>query len=275
MEIFDAHHHFWNYDRERHSWITEEMSVIRRDYLPSDLEVELEGHGISAVVSVQADQTPEETRYLLSHAGRHNWIRGVVGWVDFRSPDIAASLEEYDSYAKLKGFRHIIQAEPPGFMLGAAFQKGIQELSKTRFTFDLLVYHTQLAEAFDFVARNPGLPIVLDHIGKPDIKGASIMAWAMQIKRLAAFPNVWCKVSGMVTEGNWTQWTQKDFIPYLDVISEAFGTERIMYGSDWPVCLLASSYGDQLNIVKQYFASFSGAEQERVFSRNAVSFYHL
>lgn len=275
MRVIDAHQHFWHYHPDTHGWINEDMAVIRKDFLPSDLLPVLEENGVEGTVAVQADQTEKETAFLLKLAAENDFIKGVVGWVDLRAADIGERLAAYASQKKLKGFRHILQGEEPAFMLQPSFQNGISALKEFGFTYDILIYPKHLEAAKELVKRNPYQPFVIDHIAKPYIKEGLIDDWKKDIMQLAAFPNVHCKISGMVTEADWKQWTKHDLQPYLDVVTEAFGTNRLLYGSDWPVCLVAASYEAMMRPVKEYFSSFTLTEQEQVFSVNAISFYHL
>jgi L-fuconolactonase len=275
MPNIDSHQHFWNYDASRHSWISDEMKVIRKDFQPGDLSPLLERNKFEGCVSVQVDQTEDETLQLLALANRHNFIKGVVGWIDLRNANLSSRLEYFSELKKLKGFRHIVQAEPPGFMRQAAFIKGVSMLRHYNFTYDLLVYHHQLAEAVEFVRQVPETKIVVDHLAKPSIATREIAEWSKHMAALATFPNVFCKVSGMVTEAKWPGWKYEDLVPYLDTVTKAFGTDRLMYGSDWPVCLVAASYDEQLSVVQSYFKTFSPSEKKQILGENAKRFYNL
>lgn len=273
--VIDAHHHFWQFDPVREAWITEDMQAIRRDFFPADFQPVLAQHGVDRCVSVQAGQTEQETEFLLGLAARHDFIAGVVGWVDLRARNLAERLAHFQSFKKLKGFRHIVQGEPAGFLLQKDFIAGVQLLQQYGFTYDLLVYHHQLPDALQFVRQVPDVRIVVDHLAKPSIRTGEKTGWELNMAALATFKNVYCKVSGMVTEADWKSWKPEHFHPYLDEVVEAFGTGRLMYGSDWPVCLVAADYGQQLSIVKNYFAAFSEAEQRSVMGGNARTFYNL
>jgi L-fuconolactonase len=274
MPRIDAHQHFWVFDSVRDSWISEEMAVIRRDFLPADLQPLLQESGIDGCVAVQADQSEKETQFLIDLAAEHSFIRGVVGWVDLMAENIEERLEYYRQFPIVKGFRHILQGEKNrAYMLQPSFLKGIKILGG--YTYDILVYPDQLAFTKEFVAQFPQQKFVLDHLAKPNIKTGAIEDWTKGIKDLAAHPNVFCKISGMVTEADWKQWKRDDFKRVLDTIVAAFGTQRIMYGSDWPVCLVAASYAEVLAIVQEYFSSFSKSEQEVFFGGNATIFYNL
>jgi L-fuconolactonase len=275
MKIIDTHQHFWNYDPKIHDWINEDMKVIRKDFLPADLAPILKENNVDGCIAVQADQTDAETQILIREANQNSFIKGVVGWVNLKDKEIEEKLEEYTNETNLKGFRHIIQAEPKGFMLDASFQKGLSALAKYNYTYDLLIYETQLAEANTLIKQLPELPIVIDHIAKPNIKKGDSDDWKKEIKAIAQYPNLYCKISGMATEAHWDTWTMDTLKPYIDTVVEAFGTERIMFGSDWPVCLVASSYEKWLKGLQNYFNTFSISEQEAFFANNAINFYKL
>jgi L-fuconolactonase len=271
----DSHNHFWKFDPVRDAWINEDMHVIRRDFLPGDLLPLLKQNGFDGTIAVQADQSETETEFLISLATENDFIKGVVGWVDLQSPNLLARLDYFQGFKKLKGFRHIVQGEPAGFLSNPEFAKGVKALGDYGFTYDLLIYHYQLKEALTFVARLPEVNIVLDHIAKPSIRSKEKTSWELQIAALSTFENVYCKLSGMVTEANWKRWTKDDFYPYLDEVLESFGPSRLMYGSDWPVCLVAATYEQQLRIVKDYISALSPGEQDAILGNNAVKFYKV
>ena len=274
--IIDSHQHFWNYFPSRQAWITEQMAVLKRDFLPSDLLKIYERNAVAGCVAVQADGSEEETDFLLQLAEQNSFIKGVVGWVDLQDRNVESRLRHYQSFPKLKGFRHVVQDEPdPDFMLREDFRMGLKALEAFNYTYDILIYPHQLDAAIKTVEDFPTINFVLDHIAKPDIKNSRFDNWLPKIKRLAQSPNVSCKVSGMVTEAAWRNWTQEDFVPYLEVVTEAFGMDRLMFGSDWPVCLLSGNYEEVLGIVKTYMAQFTQADQQHVFYTNALSFYRL
>ncbi len=275
MPAIDAHQHFWKYSPVKDAWITDDMKIIQRDFLPEDLAPVLASNGIEGCVAVQADQSEEETRFLLSLADKHDFIQGVVGWIDLRADNLAERLTYFSKYKKLKGFRHILQGAPAGFMLDPEFIQGVKTLADFNFTYDLLVYQNQLPEAIEFVKQLPEVKIVIDHLAKPSIRTADIAAWKRDIASIAIFKNVHCKLSGMVTEADWKNRKADDFIPYLDVLFDAFGAGRILYGSDWPVCLVAASYQQQLSIAQTYLSTFSEHEKLLVMGENARKFYNL
>jgi L-fuconolactonase len=275
MFRIDAHQHFWNYDPVEYGWMTDEMSLVKKNFLPVDLKPLLEQNGVDGTVLVQVTQSLEETRTLIKIAESNDFVKGVVGWVDFRDNNIRRRLESYKTYPKLKGFRHVLQTEVPDFMLQPDFLNGISALRDFGFTYDILIYPKHLEAAVRFVKKFPGQRFVVDHLAKPCIKDKKIAEWETGIRLLASYPNVCCKISGMVTEADWKDWKQDEFTVYIDVIMDAFGINRVMFGSDWPMCLVAASYGDVLKIVSDYFSSFSADEQKLFFGENAINFYQL
>jgi len=273
--VIDSHQHFWIFDPVRDSWITPEMNTIQRDFLPADLKPMLDENGIDGCVAVQADQSDAETEFLLHLAEANDFIKGVVGWIDLRGAGLYDRLEKYSQFEQLKGFRHVVQSEPAGFLLQPDFIKGVAQLAAFDFTYDILVYPTQLADAYIFAKQLPSVRFVLDHIAKPYIKKEEIEPWATDIRKLAELPNVSCKVSGMVTEADWYTWKKSDFRPYLDVVFDSFGSDRLLFGSDWPVCLVAAQYGKMKSLVTDYIAAFTETEQGKIMGKNAEAFYKL
>ncbi len=272
----DSHQHFWLYAAPEYPWIGAGKESLKRDYMPADMSPLLAANGIDGTVAVQARQMLHETEFLLDLADRNNFIRGVVGWVDLRADDIAAQLEGCAPHPRMVGLRHIVHDEADDrFMLGGSFLAGMALLQQYNLTYDLLLYPRHLRVAIDLVKRFPNQPFVLDHIAKPFIKDGGLEPWASEIRELAAYENVWCKVSGMVTEAAWQSWTRDDFAPYLDVVFECFGIDRLMFGSDWPVCTLAASYSEVLGIVESAIAALSPEEQAAVMGANASAFYGL
>jgi L-fucono-1,5-lactonase len=272
----DSHQHFWKFDPVRDSWITDEMAIIQKDFLPADFQSVLRGNNFDGSVVVQSDQSENENEFQLKNAEENDFIKGVVGWVDLQANDIEERLARYSSFEKMKGFRHVLQGEPDrSLMLKPQFMNGISKLEKFGFTYDILIYVDQLKFIPEFVGAFINQKFVIDHLSKPVIKKREISDWKKELQNIARFENVSCKISGMVTEADWKHWRQDDFVPYVDVVIEAFGPERIMYGSDWPVCLVAASYEQTLGIVVEYFSSFSEAEQELFFGKNAIQFYNL
>ncbi|MCG6956676.1 MAG: amidohydrolase family protein [Gemmatimonadetes bacterium] len=275
MTRIDAHQHFWRFDPVRDAWITSDMVRIRRDFLPPDLEPELRASGMDGCVAVQADQSEDETRFLLDLAHRHDFVRGIVGWVNLLSSDLDSSLARLSQDPLLKGVRHIAQAEADDFLGRNDVIDGIARLRDFGLAFDVLVYERQLPAAIDLAERLPDQPLVLDHLGKPRIREGLLEPWATHLRELGRHGNVWCKVSGMVTEADWKSWRDTDLRPYLDVAFEAFGSGRLMFGSDWPVCLLAGPYGQVSTVVEQYSQGLAGDERNALFGGNASRFYSL
>lgn len=272
----DSHQHFWNYVPAKHAWINTEMAVLKKDFLPQDIAPILFKYGIDGCVSVQADQSEQETEYLLDFADRYQFIKGVVGWVDLSAPDVENRLSHYKTFAKMKGVRHVLQDEKDiGFMLRPNFKQGISALKKFDLTYDILIYPEHLPNAIKLVKEFPDQPFVIDHLAKPVIRHKSIREWRNQIRAIASFENVHCKVSGMTTEAEWLDWHIEDFEPYTDVVLEAFGPKRLMFGSDWPVCTLASRYGEVMEIAQLCSTKFSVDEQALFWGKNAADFYHL
>jgi len=276
----DSHQHFWSYSAAAYPWIGAGMERLARDYLPGDLEAPAAAAGIGGTVAVQARQTLEETRWLLDLADRHPLIRGVVGWVDLRSDDVHGALEEFVARKKFRGVRHVVQDEPdPRFLLGEEFVRGLEHLQPRGLTYDLLLYPQQLPAAVELVASLPEQPFVLDHLAKPQVKAwtkpADLQAWRRDIEALAQHENVCCKLSGLVTEAAWRRWQRADFMPYLDVALAAFGPERLMFGSDWPVCLLSADYAEVAGIIRDCCGKLSPAEQTAIWGGTATWFYGL
>jgi L-fuconolactonase len=276
MLRIDAHQHFWKFDPVRDSWINEDMKVIQRDFLPSDLQPVLQQNSIEGSVVVQSYQLATENEFQLQNANSNDFIKGVVGWVDLQSDNIKEQLQELSRHKKLKGFRHVLQSEPdPAFMMRPDFLRGISCLHQFDFTYDILIYPKHLSYAKQMVATFPDQPFVIDHLAKPFIKDRIIEDWKRDMVAIAQHENVSCKISGMVTEADWKQWKKEDFRPYLDVAFEVFGSKRILFGSDWPVCLVAASYEKMLEIVQDYISEFTRQEQSDFWAGNAVSFYNL
>jgi L-fuconolactonase len=272
----DAHQHFWRYEPKRDTWITDEMAVLKRDFLPEDLLPELAINGFCASIAVQADQSEQETLFLLDCAAQHTEVAGVVGWVDLCAANLPERLAFFSQFKKLRGFRHIVQAErDERFLLRDDFCRGIACLREFGFTYDILIYPHQLTAAREFVEKFPGQPFVIDHLAKPYIRRSQIDPWRDNIRAIAEHPNVVCKLSGMITEANWGGWSAGDFEPYLDVVSESFGTDRLIFGSDWPVCLVAGTYRQVKNLIADYTQGLARVDREKIFGLNAARFYGL
>ena len=270
----DAHHHLWTYSAEEYGWIDDRMQVLRRNFGVPELRAALASAGVQAAVTVQARQTLEETSWLLELAGETPEMAGVVGWVPLRDPDVRDVLAEFRAEAKLRGVRHVLQAEPDGFMDSAEFNRGIAALGEFGLCYDVLITERQMEEAIRLVDRHPGQRFVLDHIGKPLIADGVLEPWRMQIFEMAKRPNVWCKLSGMVTEAKWSAWSGT-LEPYADTVMEAFGPKRVMAGSDWPVCLVASGYAEWWEWMEAYVARLSETERRQVLGETAREFYGL
>ncbi len=276
MQKIDAHQHFWHYTPQTYPWITEDLALLKRDYLPADLQPLLQASGLGGCVAVQASQTVAETEFLLKLAEAHDFIKGVVGWIDLQDYNIKHTLQKWAERPKLCGFRHIVHDEPDdAFLLRPEFIRGVKALQTFDLTYDILIFEKHLPAALSFVSYLPDSKLVVDHLAKPKIAKHELSPWQENIRSLAQYPNVYCKISGMVTEADWQHWKEEDFIPYLDTVVEAFGADRLMIGSDWPVCRLAGEYETVMGLAMNYFKSFSAAEQEKVFGGNAIRFYNL
>jgi L-fuconolactonase len=271
----DAHHHLWRYSAAEYDWLDDRMAALRRDFLVADLLPALTNANIDGAVTVQARQTLEETRWLLELAQGCEQIRGVVGWAPIASADFESSLETFKANPKFVGLRHVVQAEPKGFLDCADFNRGIRALRGSGLPYDLLIFEHQLEETIRFVDRHPQQLFVLDHIAKPRIAAEAIEPWRTHIQELSKRSNVCCKISGMVTEASWATWSMESLRPYLDTVVKAFGPRRLMAGSDWPVCLVATGYVEWWRLLHQYFASFSDTEREEIFAATAMRSYNL
>ena len=272
----DSHQHFWNYSAADYPWIGAGMERLASDHLPADLEAIARPVGVVGSVAVQARQSLAETRWLLALAKNHPFICGVVGWVDLRSERVAEDLAALAHDEKFVGVRHVVQDEPdPRFVLGEAFVRGVRSLREFGLTYDLLLYPHQLPAAIDLVGLLPEQPFVLDHLAKPRIKTGEIAEWRRDIETLAKHDNVGCKLSGLVTEAAWRQWQRTEFVPVLDVALAAFGPDRLMFGSDWPVCLLSAEYADVMGIIEDFIQTLSPTEQDQVWGTTARRFYRL
>jgi L-fuconolactonase len=272
----DAHQHFWTYSPEEYGWIDDSMQTLRRNFLPEDLTSDLQRNGFEGSVAVQARQTLDETRHLLSLADQNSQVLGVVGWVDLRSRDVRSQLSEFSNHPKFVGVRHIVQSEPDDrFLLREDLMRGIAALEEFDLAYDMLIYTHHLPVAAEFVERFPRQRFVLDHMAKPPIKSGEIGDWTEGIRRLAEFQNVFCKLSGLVTEADWQNWKPEHITPYLDVAFKAFGPERLMIGSDWPVCLVAATYTSAMNVVQNWLRQFPVETQAAVLGENAQRFWKL
>ncbi len=271
----DAHVHFWHYNPVEYEWIDAPLASLRRDFLPEDAAREMRPAGIDACVAVQVRQSLDETRWLLELAGRYSFIAGVVGWVDLRAADLGVQLDTLATDAKLVGIRHIVQAEADDFLDDEAFRRGVAALEQHGLAYDILVYARQLPAAIRFAAALPGTRLVLDHLGKPDIRGGGFDSWRGDLDRLAALPNVCAKLSGLVTEADWRRWSVEDLHRYINAALDSFGPDRLMIGSDWPVCTVAGSYGDVLDVVRTAVTGFSRDARAAVLGGTARRFWNL
>ncbi|MDO6736329.1 amidohydrolase [Wenyingzhuangia sp. 2_MG-2023] len=272
----DSHQHFWKYEPVKHSWIDDEMAVIRKDFMPSDLKSVYQQNNIDGCVAVQADQTLAETDFLLDLATKNDFIKGIVGWVDFRGADIDEVLKHYSQFEKIKGFRHVVQGESdPNFLLRPDFLNGIAKLEQYNFTYDILVFPHQLGSVLEFVKKFPNIKFVIDHIAKPYIKDGFYDGWALLMKEIASYSNVYCKLSGMITEADYKTWSYHELVPYMQLVLNVFGADRILFGSDWPVCLVAGNYEKVRKITTDFIAPLTIDEQESIMGSNAVKFYNL
>ncbi len=271
----DAHQHFWHFDPVRDSWITDDMAIIQRDFLPADLEPVLAANGIDGCVAVQASQSEEETLFLVNMAQTYDIVKGVVGWVDLQSGQLSQRLEALAQHPEIKGYRHVAQAEPDDFLARPTVVEGIRQLAAFGLTYDILIYPRQLKAALHLVRAVPEANFVIDHLAKPYIKKGEISRWSNFMAEIAKHKNVSCKLSGMVTEADWHNWSKRDFFPYVDVVFEHFGPDRLLFGSDWPVCLVAANYTQVKTLVEEYVAPWGEEVRAKVFGANAVAFYGL
>jgi L-fuconolactonase len=274
MQI-DSHIHFWKYDKVKDSWITDDMKVLKQHYLPEDVAFTFKNNRIDGCVAVQASQSEVETHFLIELSKTHPVIKGVVGWVDLQSGDVDKRLEYFSQYPVIKGWRHVVQSEPDDFLLCPDFQRGIAALQPYNYTYDILIYHYQLKPALEFVSKFPETKLIIDHCAKPDIVHKKIDEWKADMQAIAKHPNVYCKLSGLFTEAQWKAWSAADFYPYLDVVFDAFGTDRLLFGSDWPVILVSGMYVQWKSLLEKYMENFSSEEKEKVFGENAIRFYNL
>ena len=276
MKRIDSHQHFWKYNPAEHTWMTDPMQVLKQDFMPADLGPLLNQIGFDGCIAVQARQSIEETNWLLKLANENDFIKGVVGWVDLRSPHINEVLSDYANQKKLLGVRHVVHDEADdNFMLQPTFQNGIAALKEFNLTYDLLLFPKHIPVALQLVEKFPEQPFVLDHIAKPFINKKEMSPWKEDLKELAKHPNVFCKLSGMVTEAKWNDWKEDDFKQYLDIVTESFGTNRIMIGSDWPVCTLSGNYSSTMHIVINFANQFSKEINDGILGGNCINFYKI
>ncbi len=273
----DSHHHLWRYNASDYGWISDDQASLRRDFLLEDLKTVLRENRIDGSVAIQARQTITETDWLLALANEPDSpIRGVVGFLPLAAPEFPALLERYAGHRKLKGLRHVVQDEPDDrFLLRDDFNRGVAQLAAYHLTYDLLIFERQLPAALEFVDRHPDQPLVVDHIAKPRIRDGVREPWARNLRELARRPNVWCKLSGVVTEADPRSWTPEQLRPYLETVLACFGAERLMFGSDWPVVTVAGGYARWREVVEALVQELSPTEQAAFWSGNAIRFYQL
>ncbi len=275
MPTIDSHIHFWKYDRARYPWIDNNMKILQKDHLPEHVAQTFQRNGVDGCVAVQAESAEFETRFLVELAATHPVIKGVVGWVDLTAKDVAQKLSSFTHHTIIKGYRHIVQSEADDFMLRKDFRNGIAALMDYSYTYDILIFPRQLPAAIDLVKSFPEQVFILDHCAKPDIKSHQLTGWKENITELARFPNVFCKLSGLITEAAWKSWSPKDFYPYLDVVFEQFGAGRLMFGSDWPVMLLSGMYVQWKSLLEKYMQGFITDDRDSVFGGTAAGVYGL
>ncbi len=273
--IIDSHVHFWKYNKQRDAWITNDMKILQEDYLPEHFALTAKRNEIDAVIAVQADQSELETHFLVELAKTHPLIKGVVGWIDLCGADLPKRLEYFSQFPIIKGWRHLVQAESDDFLLREDFQKGVSALQQYDYTYDILIYPQQLPATLSFVEKMHDQKFIIDHCAKPDIKNKKAGNWNLLIKKIAKHPNVHCKLSGLFTEAAWKEWSPADFYPYFDTVFEAFGMNRIIFGSDWPVVLLSGIYVQWKSLIEKYMEPFKAEDKEKVFGGNAKMFYGL
>jgi len=271
----DSHVHFWKYNKSRDTWITDDMKILQQDYLPETLAPSAKRNAVGGCVAIQVEQAEAETYFLVELAKTHPFIKGVVGWVDLQAENVEERLQHFSANPIIKGYRHIVQAEPNDFLLRKGFQRGVHALKKYDYSYDVLIYHYQLPAAVEFVEHCPDQKLAIDHCAKPDIKNREINNWRFLMKEIAQQPNVFCKLSGLFTEAAWKNWHAGDFYPYLDTVFDAFGTDRLLFGSDWPVMLVSGIYVQWKSLIVKYMEHFSPEDQDKIFRTNAIRFYHL
>lgn len=271
----DSHVHFWKFDKKRDAWITDDMKILQQDYLPEHIALTFKRNDIDGCVAVQADSSELETRFLAELAKTHPIIKGVVGWIDLQADNAEEQLQRFVEYKIIKGYRHIVQSEPDDFLLDKKFQHGINLLEQYDYTYDILIYPKQLKATIAFVSKFPDQKFIIDHCAKPFIKNKDIDDWKILMKEVSQFPNVYCKLSGLLTEAKWKEWSAADFYPYLDVVFNSFGTDRLLFGSDWPVMLLSGIYVQWKSLLEKYMEQFEIEDKEKIFGLNAIEFYNL
>lgn len=272
----DSHQHYWQYHPVKDAWITDEMNIIKRDFSPADVWPLMRANGIEAAVAVQADQSENETQYLLDLADKFPFIKGIVGWVDLCDPHVEERLEYFSQFKLIKGFRHIVQAEKEDdFILSPNFVRGIGHLAKYNYTYDILIYPKHIRNALSFVKRFPNQKFIIDHYAKPFIKKKELEPWLSDLSAFSSYENVYCKMAGLVTEADWNNWTPEDFKPYTEAVLSIFGSKRLVFGTDWPVCLTGQSYDQVCSLTEYLLHALSTNEKEAIWGGNAKEFYQL
>ena len=270
----DTHVHFWKYNRQRDGWM-DTMKILQQDYLPENISLTLTRNGVDGCVAVQADQSELETHFLIELARTHPIIKGIVGWIDLQNENVEERLSYFSQYPSIKGWRHIVQGEPDNFLSGKNFQRGVGFLQEYDYTYDVLIYHHQLQQAVEFVSKFPDQKFIIDHCAKPDIRHKKIEDWKVLMKEMATHSNVHCKVSGLFTEAAWKEWSAGEFYPYLDIVFQEFGIDRLLFGSDWPVILVSGIYVQWKSLLEKFMENFPEEEKQKFFGDNAVRFYNL
>jgi len=273
--MIDTHVHFWKYNKIKDAWITDDMKILQKDFFPQDLKPVLEEVNVNGVVAVQAGQSENENEFLLKLSEKNSFIKGIVAWVDFKNRNIENKLLYYSKSSVIKGFRHIVQSEPKGFLRNENFLNGVRLLKEFNFTYDILIYNNQLPEAIEFVNKFSGQKFIIDHCAKPAINKKSINEWKKGIQKISQNKNVYCKLSGLTTEADWNTWKEKDFYPYFDCVFEFFGINRLVFGSDWPVVNISGGFSKWKILLENYMVDFSKGEREKIFEKNATEFYNL
>jgi L-fuconolactonase len=272
----DAHHHFWKFEAAQYAWIGPDKRMLRKNFLPADLEPELAAAGISATVAVQARQSLDETRWLLELADRHSFVHGVVGWAPLTEANAAATLGRLAAHPRLRAIRHVLHDEADDhYISGADFNRGVAELKRFNLAYDILIFERHLPQTIEFVDRHPNQIFIVDHLAKPRVRDGLVSPWRENMRELSRRPHVYCKVSGLATEADHVKWSEQQLTSYMDVVLEAFGPKRVLFGSDWPVCLLAIGYGQWTDIVAKFVDRLTEGEQERIWSATAREAYKL
>lgn len=271
----DAHIHFWQYEKEQHAWITREMKALRHDHLPEHIQTSLRRNGIDACIAVESSASELDTHFLVELARTHTMIQGVVGWVDLLAENLEERLAYFSQYPIIKGWRYRLEDREDGFLKDPRLRKGLSLLQANNYRFDLFVGHRQLKETIGLVSDFPEIVFILDHAGKPDIRNRDLQSWSALIRELAQSQNLYCKLSGLLTLAQWKDWSAAEFYPYLDVLFKHFGTQRLLFGSDWPILTLSGIYVQWISLLEKYMENLSTEEREAVMGGNAEREYGL